>query len=177
MSEECFDELLVDLARLFRKHGADAFNALSKAISAPDVAQRLATLLEGVSRAGATAAGSARRRVPRAGGTKVVEDLLAALKESDPQKHQLLAAFREGFLSGAILPSLKDVRVFAARWDLSLERAESRRKAFAPVMRALSELPAEQIADKLKSVSGGQEVDRELQGWTRLILDRERRPK
>ncbi|HIH36295.1 MAG TPA: hypothetical protein HA232_00070 [Methanocellales archaeon] len=166
-------DLLVDLAKLLKKHGADIFESLAESISSPEMAQHLSGTLIQVAKTG--------RTIPK---TKIEKRLkqepsipksLTTLKSVEPEKYQLLMNFYSDLTEKAVLQSLRDIKEFAIGSGLPEVRAKSRQKAISPLISSLVKFPNEQLITKIQSAKKYDKSDRSLDGWSDIILNRQRR--
>ena len=175
MTEADRFELLRDLARLIKKYGPDAFVGLSDFFKSPDAIDQLVTILD----AGATAGQKAR--VTKASGTpkraqKWLDEILFEIEKTEPDKAQELFRFVQAFRGKRALPTIRNVRDFALDNGLRPVTATNRNKALLPLVKDLVAHPTGELLTILKTVTVHErEGDRTLEGWTGVILDKERR--
>ncbi len=175
MTEKQGFELLKDIARLLTKYGPDTFDDLSKLLSKPEFAEQLRGILSATAEVGRetiSISKGKRTRVPARSG---VDQLLGKLAELEPEKSQMLSAFRNDLLSKNVLPSMRDVKAFVSDNGLSSLAATSRAKAILPLIKDLSRRPVDEVKEILERVQirshGG---DRTLEGWADIILRKPR---
>ena len=176
MTDEAKWDLLADLAKLLKKHGPDAFAELSMTLTNREFTRQLAALLPVIGTRGREAEMTRRPRrktQPRVTAVSFLEDL----KTQEPERHALLYKFYEEYVAETILLRLADVRRFAKDSGLHNFRSDSRRKAALPLLKALATVPLEVLRTQLSTVHHFSSSDRDLEGWSKLILDKERRPK
>lgn len=167
-------DLLLDLAKLLRKHGPETFESLAESISSPETSRQLARLL----RHGAKIAGSiptTKRRHAEFKPEPGIPKALITLRNTDPERYQTLMNFHNDLIAKAVLPSLRDVKEFAKDSGLPEVRAKSREKAIAPLIGALVKLPSEQLTAKMRSLKQYGAGDRSLEGWSKVILNSQHR--
>jgi hypothetical protein len=117
---------------------------------------------------------SSAMRSPRANSAR---RLLTSLAESEPDKAQALTIFHEAALAKRVLPSLRDLRLFAADNGLTPVAPSSRDKALPGVVRDLAAMPLDDVKRTLARLPVDSARDeRGLEAWTAVILGRERRP-
>lgn len=158
------EKLTVDLARLVRRHGPEAFESLANLLRDPEEAAKLASVLEGVlamPRASSSPRASGPRPLPGA-------QLLEEVGKRDPELHELLSSVRDKLASGEIFRSISDLRRFADENGISLRSVDSRMRAIVPVLRFLASLPL----DEAKAVIQPYEHpdDRSLARWSEVIM-------
>lgn len=160
-------DLLVDLAKLIRKHGPESFEILANSIGSTDFARELADLLSASARI--SRATPYRGKVTKKTITST-EKTLALLQETDPKKYELVTDFYHALQSKSVLPTIRDVKAFALDCGLTEIRENSRQKSIVPLMKRLILLPTEELRDRLKMLQWSQKGDRSLEGWTNIIL-------
>jgi len=165
-------DLLVDLAKLIRKHGPESFEILANSIGSTDFVRELADLLSASARI--SRATPHRGKVARKKPITSTEQTLALLQETDPQKYELTSDFYHALQSKSVLPTIRDVKAFALDCGLTEIRENSRQKSIVPLMKRLILLPTEELRDRLKMLQWSQKGDRSLEGWTNIILDRKK---
>jgi hypothetical protein len=159
-------EVLAELSRIAARYGPDSVIRLANLIRDPVRAEELASVLERVaSHAPQRLAHSKSEKVNRVG-----MGVLNSLRESNPEKHALIAALRDHLVSGTILGSMGELRHFARTHDLSIGKASSRSAAIAPLLQSTSELPALQIANLLDTLVQPKVDDRSLERWRNVIV-------
>lgn len=166
-------DLLVDLAKLLKKYGPEPFELLAKSISSPEMTQHLSTSLIQVAKI-------ARKTLKTKGPARSKQEpsipkSLTSLKNIEPEKYQLLMNFYTDLTAKAVLPSLRDIKEFAVECGLPEPRAKSRQKAISPLINLLVQFPNAQLIAKIQSAKKYDTGDRSLEGWTSIILNRQRR--
>lgn len=171
-------DLLIDITRLLKKYGPDAFDDLAKALQKPETLEHLSVILQASSNA-ARKAGSLKEKKGYRTGKKVsAEDFLLNLENAQPAKASILASFHDDLIAKNALPSLRDIRALAVDKGLELVKAKSRDKAILPLLKDLANRPIEDIQAIVEDVKyRSQNGDRSLQGWTGVILDNRRKKK
>jgi len=163
-------DLLLDLAKLLRKHGPETFESLADSISSRETSEKLAHLLRHGAKIAASIPTTKRRHAefkPEPGIPKA----LITLRTTDPEKYQTLMNFRSHLIARVVLPSLREVREFAKDSGLPEVRAKSRKKAIAQLIGALAKLPSEQLTAKMQLLKQYGAGDRSLEGWSKVILN------
>ncbi len=167
-------DLLVDLARLMKKHGPEPFEILANSIRSSDFARELADLLStsaSIANATTKKRGKPTKREPMTS----IGNTLAVLQRTEPQKYELISDFYDALQTKAILPTMRDIKAFALDCGLPEIRGNSRQKSIAPLIKHLILLPTESLSIKVRIPKSDQRGDRSLEGWTNIILDKERR--
>lgn len=170
-------DLLIDLARLLKKYGPEPFEALARSIGSPETSVRLAALLTGAAQAARATHQPATTavRAPKTMRTAPLAAALETIKTSEPAKYSCLAELYENLKEGRVLPTMRAVRSFLAERGLPAISATSRDKAFPAVMRLLLPLSVEELKSLSKDLPRHDQHGRDLEGWSNLILDRNRR--
>ena len=167
-------EFLIDLAKLFDKHGTQPFEELADLLSSPETIELWVNFLR-ESSAAARKAGfkqsGKRKRHPR----HSLKSELEHIKSEDPKKHQVLTQFYDELRSKTVLPKLKDIRDFAHDYDLPIITVKSREKAIFPLVQSMIPLSADEINEITKSLPRSHtESFNDLEGWAKIIIDEKR---
>jgi hypothetical protein len=112
-----------------------------------------------------TAGGQSSRRVPRGKGTKPSR-ALDAIRDTEPEKYQLLRTFEQHLWEGDRLRSLHDVRTFGQMLDKDFDTGKSRHEGIGRLMKKLAEMGLEDLREVIRRapVSNVEESD----GFLRL---------
>jgi hypothetical protein len=163
-------DLLLDLLKLLKKYGSESFELLANDLSSPEATEDLSRILTQVSRKAKTIRQPEKNR----GGKQQhpIPKSLFILEKTDPQKFRILIEFYNDLITKKILPSLSDIKQFAAEYGLPEVRAESRQKAINPLINALVTSPYDKMKERIQSISMHQLGDRSLEGWGKIILKR-----
>ena len=177
MSNKTELELLIEIAKLLKKYGPDTFEKLAENLSSPEFLERLISILSTTARTARLVKKdtqpSERKQTPID-----VRSSLVALAKTEPEKSDLLIKFYDGLTAKAFLPTLRDIQSFVSDMGLPSVKATARDKAIVPFVKSFLPLSIEEIKAKLgriKPVSSAN--DRSLEGWSNIILDKERRTK
>ena len=81
-----------------------------------------------------------------------VENLVAALKLSDPAKARSILTLARQFEAGTFLPTLREVAGFLSRQGAERRHPKSRRQSLPIVLKALVNLPAVDLDELIKDV-------------------------
>ncbi|MDO9334707.1 MAG: hypothetical protein Q7T57_09335 [Dehalococcoidales bacterium] len=167
-------DLLIDLAKLIKKHGPECFETLADYARSPDFARRLADLLS------ASATVARTTRTERTESTKrepanSLGNTLAVLQQTEPQKYELISDFYNALQKKAVLPTMRDIKAFVLDCGLPEIRGNSRQEAIVPLIKKLMLLPTATLSVKLRIPKTNEKGDRSLEGWTSIILDKGRR--
>ena len=161
-------DLLMDLVRLLKKYGAETFGSLATLISSTEISLQLATILTQVATISRTV--SKRNVQVKPIGKYPIPKSLAAIKNAEPDKYQLLTDFMIRLTDKVVLQSLGEMKQFAKDAGLPEVRATSRQKAISPLIGSLVKLSNEQLISIIKSPKSQKAGDRSLEGWSDIIL-------
>lgn len=159
-------DLLVDLAKLLKKHGPERFASLASLVGTPDFNLHLVEALNTIASVGRTS-GSAKH------ARKATVDLRSEFLElctTDPKRGEVLLALYDGLKGKTFLSSLRDLRSFAGDRELLEIKATSRDKAVAPLVRKLAQLPTPVLESYLDELQSSSIPSRGLEGWSNIIL-------
>jgi hypothetical protein len=162
-------ELLRDLAKLLKKYGPEAFEAVAKIYSSQDFNQKFASILMANATIGRKSVSNRK--------SSAIE--LAKIKESEPKKYEIITLFVEEFKAGRILPSLKDAKRFVAENNLPEIKAEYRLKAISQLTGSLLKLSQEELEKLFNELSKQGKSDSSLSQWSDIItkgMSRSHRP-
>lgn len=167
MSQAQNAELLVDIARLLKKHGPEAFADLAHQMKEGQLQETLVSVLDSSAKSGrrfGVKAASKRAAKKRPGNPP----FLVKLEQDDPQKAAIINEIHRRLVEKTILPLLRDIRLFAESNGLRPVTAKSRHQAVSSLLRGMASEPIERI-EKLNSLIKENE-NRSLGGWTEVIL-------
>ena len=160
--------LLAELDRLVDRFGPRSVTSLSELIRDPRMAEELADAME-------LAAYRAQHRRSRSRSKSGKADrigisVLRELRDSDPEKHSLIAEIRSYLISGTILRSMAELRRFAREHDFAIGKASSRTAAIVPLLRSISELSTPEVSSLRDSIVHSDASDRSLERWRNVIV-------
>lgn len=167
MSQAQNAELLADIARLLKKHGPDAFADLAHQMKDGQLQETLVSVLD-------SSAKSGRRFGVKAAGKRVATKrpgkplFLVKLEQDDPQKAAVINEIYRQLLAKTMLPSLRDIQLFAESNGLPPVTAKSRIQAVSSLLQDMASEPTARI-EKLRSAIKENE-NRSLDGWAEVIL-------
>lgn len=173
MNEKHELDLLIDLAKLIKKHGPEAFEALATTIFSPEKSQLISNLLTQSANIGRASEESRKGKSTRK--ARSIKDLIYSIRESEPQKYNILLKFHDDYLSKAILPTLRDVKEFAQECGFTEIRGNSRKNFLGPLIKELIKMPEDELKSILNILIKYEKADRSLEGWSDLILGKERK--
>lgn len=166
-------DLLVDIAKLLKKYGPEPFESLAESILSPEMAQNLSRILTQVAKIARTIPKTEIQTKPKQEPS--IPMSLTALKNTEPEKYQLLMIFNTDLIAKKFLPSLRDIKEFAIECGLPKVRAKSRQKAISPLITSLIKSSTEQLRVQIQSLKKYEISDRSLEGWSNIILNRQQK--
>jgi hypothetical protein len=86
------------------------------------------------------------RRVKSSKREKPLDELLESLSPKSPSAREMLVQLGRMFEAKMFLPNLRDAEDFFRRSGASNRKFKSRKEAFAPVLKRLSEMPESELA-------------------------------
>lgn len=178
MSDKPELELLIEVAKLLKKYGPDAFEKLAESLSTPEFSERLTTILSSTAKTACSVKKDVQPSEERKQTPRDFRSSLVALAKTKPEKSELLLKFYDSLMAKTSLPTLRDIQSFISDMGLSPLKATARDKAIIPFVKSFLPLGVDEIKAKLvriKPVSVAD--DRSLEGWSNIILDKERRTK
>jgi hypothetical protein len=163
-------DLLVDVARLLKKYGPDAFEHLAEDLSSPELLDRLIFILRTTAKAGKSVKAD---KSPR-GKKHSSADFRASLASiEDKEKSDLLLKFYDDLMAKTTLPTLRSLQSFVSDAGLPPFKAKLRDKAVAQVVKNLSALPLDELKSVLSTIrQTPSQDDRSLEGWSNIILNK-----
>jgi hypothetical protein len=171
-------DLFLEIAKLLKKYGPETFAELAKTLSRPDFLETLVGVLDGTRRivhptpTKHYTQGSKAKLSPESN----LRAFLKELQEKEPEKVDLLMKFYNSLLAKHVLPTLRDVQSFLSDQGIQQSKAKDRSKAIPNLIRTMSKLECDRIKQIIASTPVTRVTnDRSLEGWSGLILDRERR--
>jgi len=162
-------DLLIDLLKLRKKYGAESFELLAKALSSHEITKQLSEILANIPSKVKTP--YVKKKSQRAKKDTMPKALIT-LERVDPQKFKILLKFYNDLVAKTVLPHLKDIKYLAEELGLPEVRAKSRQKAISPFISSLILLPYTTIESSIQSIDVYRTGDRDLEGWSNIILDK-----
>jgi hypothetical protein len=160
--------LLVDLVKLLKKHGPETFRVLAAALRDPDQLANLSETLDVLSQQSSRFGVTARKGTPQRTGLRKQLDTLA---ETAPDKAALLRRLLEQLMAADGIP-LPELRTYARQAGLPQLKSGDRARVAQAFVTALIDLDTSQIQKHIEQLATTpQESDRDLAGWSRIILD------
>jgi len=152
--------LMVDLAKLLKKHGPERFELLATMISSPEFIEKFSGILRTSARVYRAKASPTR--------TSLAAEVLR-LRDLDSRKYELLVSFENKLRTGRILPTLKQMRGFAVTNGLPEIQARSRSSGIQPLIRSMLPLSTEQLAAVVSHAVESSVSRGGLNDWSELI--------
>lgn len=175
MKQEINPRLLTELAALARRYHPEEFAGLARALEDGRLLSQLIEVvrqMEECSRQTHRKPESKKTQSPRS-NRDVLLKMFDSLKETDPEKFDLLKEFMHSLTSGELLPTPGQVRAFAEEWGIpDMPPKASRTAICTKLLRFLSSKPAAEIriameqARTRSTVSGGAT----LKDWADIIM-------
>lgn len=161
-------DLLSDIGRLMKKYGPATFERLAEQLTNPNFTKILTDVLNTT----AQTYRSLPKTTKRTSQSKPANgSFLSRLNRSDAEKYALLMDLYDDLKNQAILPTLREMKNFAADSGLPPIKSKSREKALIPFVRSFLKMPVEEVREHLKRIhptrSSG---DRTLEGWSQIIF-------
>lgn len=162
--------LLAELARLYQQYEPAAWDSLAAAVADEKSRQQLVELLRGLAETSRMVKRKGRK-MPRGDAAPALRGVLAELEKRDPEKYRLIAESRNALLAGSVLPSVRELRDFAANCGVEVPRGARRDQAVAAVVRFLVALPTEEVRLSLARASRvRRDLGRDFQRWAEIIM-------
>jgi hypothetical protein len=160
-------DLLTDLAKLMKKYGPATFETLGEQISNPEFTKVLVDVL----RTTANTYRALPRTKSRSRSKPPKGAFLSGLSRSDAEKYALLMDLYDGLKNQSVLPTLREMKDFAADNGLPPVKSTSREKALIPFVRTFLKMPVEEVREYLRRIHPTRSTgDRTLEGWSQIIF-------
>ena len=153
MSQEMTNEFLRDLARLLQRHGPQPLLSLMTVLTDPSKRAEIVTVLTELAKV-AKGAREVNRPPKRgkAGKAEETRTLIEQLRQSDPDKAELLAQLYEGLSTRKFLPSRGEVLDFCFSLHIHVPSGAPRNRLLLPMVRHLAQLPLEDAQGALQQL-------------------------
>jgi hypothetical protein len=161
-------DLLTDLARLMKKYGPTTFETLAERMTDPSFTKVFADVLNTTAKTHRTLAKTAKSksRSKSANGA-----FLSSVNRSDAEKYALLRDLYDDLKNKTVLPTLREMKSFAADNGLPPIKSKSREQALMPFVRTFLKMPLEEVREHLRRISPARTAgDRTLEGWSQIIF-------
>ena len=159
-------EILAELDRIVERYGPALVARLAQSIRDPQIATDMATLLEHA----VENASLSKRRSRNRPSNRIGMAVLNEFRNSDSQKHSVLAEMRELLVNKKVLVTMSELRRFSHTYGFSIGSATSRNKAIPPLLRSISDLETKEISDLIDTLIQVEPNDRSLERWRDLIV-------
>lgn len=161
--------LLLDLIKIYKKYGSDAFSRLISALNDKDFLDTFTKVLENTSL-------MAKEKGIKPKETKKkklnIKDELLLLSQTDKQRSEILLFIYDKLIAKAMFTTNKHLVNFASEMGLNLV-AKSRSQNIVSLMKTLMQLPLEKLNElKIKFEVNRNNGDRSLEGWSNIILNK-----
>jgi|ERR1017187_3114866 hypothetical protein len=159
------NELIIDLAKLLKKHGTHSFEELATYLRTPENIDNLILILENTSKANKAVFNKAIRKVrPQ----NQVPKNLNGLRNINPEKFDFLNQFYQKLISKQILPTLREINFFREDNGFSVSKVKSHKVAIKSLVNDLANFPMEKLMNLVTPIS----ENKGLQGWSDIILNK-----
>ena len=170
-------DLLIDIATLLKKYDIATFQKLASIISEPNFINYLSTILAKSAESADIISPLSRRK--KATGHVDFRTTLIQMEKRDAEKSAILINLFDGLKTKLYLPSLRDIKSFAADNGLRPIKATSREQAIIPFTKMFLNLPSKKIKElafKIHLVEVSKESS--LESWSDIIFrtDEEQKP-
>lgn len=154
-----------------KKYGPVTFEALGEQITNPKFTKVLADILSTTAKTYRALPKTTKRRSQSKPANGA---FLSSLNKSDAEKYALLMDLYDDLKNQKVLPTLREMKNFAADNGLPLIKTKSREKALIPFVRTFVKMPVEEVRAHLKRINPTRSSgDRTLEGWSQIIFGNE----
>lgn len=172
MTDDKKYDLLIDIAKLIKKYGADTLLSLYDEVSSLQFDKKLAAILL---KAGQVSKQLELHEKPKQeislGPQRSFRSQLVHLNETQPRKAGFLITFYDNLTAKRSLPTLRDINDFIADNGLQPLKAKSRKNAITQLVKQLLNSKEEDIEKIAGNIPvAGESDDRSLAGWSDIIL-------
>ncbi len=169
MSEEKAFALLVDQAKLLKKHGSESFEDLASLIDSQRFRQSLTRILTGTATQ-ARVVGGHRKSKSRASSSDVLPPQV--LLKEDPERVAVLTKICQLLSEGRALPRMRDVLDLAEQIGVPLEETRSRKRVVTSLLNLLGSRSVTELEEVLSRIEP-RGAGNSLQRWSDIILPKE----
>ena len=165
-------KLIADLARLVSRYDPEDWAALSRLIQDRDSRTKLAAMLDEFADASERQRLKNQSRAPVRGTNPNIRDRLTKLRESDPQRADVLSDLRMKLRSRELLPDMPSIRAFSQAVGMKTPVSSKRDQAISEIIEYLITLPdgALQTALSRATMIVDRKLGDEYEKWVTLIL-------
>jgi alanyl-tRNA synthetase len=167
MNKESNKDLLIDLARLVKKHPPEEWESVINWFKDEERREKLLAIIQELAGVSKKIHDKSRRKRNIPG----IAYLLDEVRQIDPQKAELLRQFWNKLRSREVLPTFSTMRMFAEAAGLPIISAKKREQAVNELMRQFMNLPYDEIQDTLqKALIARSNFGEDYGRWVDLIL-------
>lgn len=167
-------ELLGEIAKLLKKYEKDTFSNLATILRDPKLSNQIAEILENTAQLSPQKKRTRKRPSALEERTRFRESLVALGKE-EPEKSKTLLLLFDSLQAKTILPSLRNLTDFISDQGMPVPKAKSREKVIMSFLKKCIEFSLHDLQafeSKINPQQPNDNADRSLEGWGRVILDR-----
>jgi hypothetical protein len=167
-------ELLGEIAKLLKKYGKETFYELATILIDSNLSNQVADSLENITNRNIIKKRTQKRPSAEEERLKFRETLIT-LGKSEPEKSKFLLTLFDSLYNKTVLPTLRELIDFISDHGLPTPKSKSRGKVIISFIKncttlSLQDLQQFQIpSEQRPSVENS---DRSLEGWGKVILDR-----
>lgn len=143
-------EFLADLLRLLRRHGSDPWRQLAVALDDPSEREKILRLFGELANISAEVRPATPRTKLSAGKALSIDRVLEQIDAQSPAMASQLRQFVQDYRTRTILTKRSDVVLFLDQLGITPPSKESRDRLLRIVLKALIDLPANQLEQALK---------------------------
>ncbi|MES2704918.1 MAG: hypothetical protein V4649_19940 [Bacteroidota bacterium] len=159
-------ELILDLGKLYKKHGPNSFGDLADFLKDPSHIDSLILILESSSKFKKDISST---KIKQKKPANLVPKGLENLSHTDLPKFEILNQFYQQLVAREFLTSVREINFFREDNGLSVSKAKSHKEAISALINELANASVEKLKKlEVKSSNEGNG----LQGWSDIILNR-----
>jgi hypothetical protein len=167
-------DLLLELAKLLRKYGPEAFESLSVSLKSPEITNMLSELLGGLAHEVRKTRDSTKESKGKV-GRSAPDKSLTSLKSTDPPKYSLIIDIQTDLLEKRKLPTIGDLHEFAFSLGISNIQSTSRQKVISAIINTLMRMSIEEISSKTQMIVTHPSREGNIEGWSDFVLKKDKR--
>lgn len=161
-------DLLIDLVKLIKKYGPDAFEELANFFSSREKTEQLSLLLKNIA---ITSRSISQKHKENGFIDSMIPPSLSQLKVQEPKKFTLLVEFYKKLQLEKILPSNESIKKFSVECGFSELKFESREEGIQLLIDLLIKVPEDQLRKNLGSFKRSKSEGGNLEQWSKMILN------
>lgn len=143
-------EFLTDLLRVLRRHGSEPWRQLAVALNDPIEREKILRLFGELANVSGKVTSATPRMKPRQRKAPSIQSVLEQIDAQTPARANQLRQFIQDYQARTILTERSDVVLFLDRLGITLRSKESRERLLRVVVKAMIDLPADQLERALK---------------------------